>query len=246
MQQDHNARDETSNDRFTAANMKDGAQPVTFPVYFKTSVGATRVFDVTFYPQSLLAALSVCCEKDFPETDEGKRFLDLVAPSLQRSLKEEKGLDAPKSMVRSALLRAHATKVFEKVVYRLDDKIVNRLLSIITSGQIAAERYIRTRLELPQQNLARVKREIFLNYPELERDVLEVRDGRPRETTQEFMRRLRLGAQIVLSGGKDLSTSRLATAMNVDLRWLKRLMKKHVKNWPKLKAQLQTEARVHE
>lgn len=63
--------------------------------------------------------------------------------------------------------------------------------------------------------------------------------GRPPETTEQFLLRLSNAAGALRSTGQNLSKPNLAKAMNVDLRWLQRLMRKHVKEWPKLRAELQ-------
>ena len=67
--------------------------------------------------------------------------------------------------------------------------------------------------------------------------------GRPAESTEQFRARLRSAAEELTSSGQRLSNPHLAKAMNVDLRWLQRLIKRHVQDWPALKATLERSER---
>src|SRR5215831_2398961 len=140
----------------------------------------TKVFEVCFSEQNLRKAARHIYERGYAVSRDGKGFLEKAIPDAYQTLKLKRldGLDA--AMVRNSFLKVHSEAVIERILYRLQEKVINRLLSIITEGQAAAERRYEIRRKLSEQDIKDLLDDIYFNNYELTRDVLAIRTGRRR------------------------------------------------------------------
>lgn len=122
-----------------------------------------KIFEVCFSENNLRKAVRAIYERGYTISHDGKRFLEKAIPDAHLALKL-KGLDGlDLAMVRDSFLKVHAQAVIERTLYRLQEKVVNRLLSIVIEGQAAAERKLEIRRKLSEQDIDDLLDDVITN-----------------------------------------------------------------------------------